>query len=778
MPIMQAPVKPSHSRPAAPLVRYNRPAATRAFREIFVRAVNAKHNNRRDYPVVLLATMSGMGKTTYGKFATEHLLAALEDPYFLDTINKASYRAADRNELFDLLTNRTRTIFVDFNGSGDALLEREAQSPGDIIGPRLAARGLFNVPIEVARTHAEFSINEQHWHARNVIPELWRRLRAERTETLTNQLTATEQAKQTAELSDERKAQLAADAKALADSQPVMLIVHVDEYQLAHEILVNKGHNAKNATDIIAGQVVQVVQANMDPDINNPTVNDIALVLLTGTSRAGFTMHVTKHGVEYLPLEPLGLEVAIDHVVAGWAKAGCVLHPNWKQCIEFRRFIADLGGVPKLLNSLIAAWDAGLASEPGAIKQQFDVLDELTDQVAASVVTNYKPSDFAAMFATDHRELQRLAQVVLAHIPVPVSMMLSSKNSSDSSTKSIERPKNSIESLALAGMIITTPHRGEFVTVECPIPILGTALRQTVQQPGKICTFRDEVLQLFKFPFPRSGRILEMAGLVSQTARLQMISDFRGPQDSWPLSVILAIEDVLQLHGFAAQETLNQRVVLPRATFRAVLGAKQFLFDQTRPTLNDALEGVDAWLADGKLSTTLLPDVASEHPVVLPADGTPDIDQLFALERPAPVTASDPVKPLLIMTQYKNILGFGGADAAMLHPELRKAIENMEQSPLGQACDLVFVFIITGNALSTTANTPDRVAAANKRVARILASTRAPVKDAKTGIWDAKEGNEDKRIIVLIGNDIRPLIPMLWHRVPQPQAAQEGGMLV
>ncbi|KJE89759.1 hypothetical protein CAOG_001188 [Capsaspora owczarzaki ATCC 30864] len=735
-------------------------------RRIF-EAVNGVRTNRDNHKILQIATMSGMGKTTYGGFIKDHLLNALGDPSF--TYNYAGTAGAlsqeQRQELTDLIQHRTEHVFVEFNGKGDGITIEDHLRDHQWLANRLAVRGLLNKATVDARAAGDLKMFGS-FTIDTVIRELWRRQRAE---------------------------------KQIPPDENALLIIHIDEHQLARESFkiyepvdntVEETHE-KRVSRAMRDAFTAIVTCNQALG-----VKDAVVLLLTGTSRSSLDdLPITQSRAELVRLDPFSVDDCIGLLVARWGEQQKTMHPSWRQCRSFRQLLQDLGGAPGFVSVLEYHHLLALPLQEGSVQT---VLREMVLCVQTKV-KNYLAtlSDFRR---ADENVLQ-LVDLLMAQHPV--------------------RPTTSIggftlDTLAYQGFLTLAPSSDpECVLVGCPIPIVSAMIHKvdpttaafaaasskaaaafaaatvtavsaspaaiagttadsvtastaatattvdlvtavtavTVSTAVTTADFRPYPLaagkaqRLFVTPFDHKGEgfLFELTVLLSQTARLRLL-----PRASCTVQDLLGVGSLFC--GWASDRSLFARFS-PPAQLEPIIETSNSVLEPSR-----AVEGVDAWTGLSCTFPPLSELASSAHrrcPVALTAPRTFGVDMWTVLPPPA----SQPLqKPLLIMYQLKHQRTVGKGDLSDWAPKAFQSLNAM--SAVKEHYDLLLVFMVSGSA--STAQDPQTVLAANQAWARSLATLQEP----SNGVQPAP----DPRVIVLIGADVFRAVPFLNSRLPDPPA--------
>ncbi|KJE98307.1 hypothetical protein CAOG_009206 [Capsaspora owczarzaki ATCC 30864] len=598
---------------------------------------------RSTFSGLQVATMRGMGKTTYGANIITHLLKALEHP-----AADLGFSEERRSLLTNLLTHRTQTVFIDFNGRGDGLEPEDNFRKHIWLAKRLAARGLLDLPIHKCRDQLS---RLTYLLVSEVIHELWRRLR---------------------------------ERQQIPDDEHALLIIHIDEYQLAHRFLAEQT-NAEAATGTLASVLSEILNCNFDSKKNT--------VVKTWES-------------EEPPIQP---------------------HAQWRNTREFLQFVHDVGGSPKLLSSLSSHPELALAPNDHTI---VTVLDHFAKRLATV------PLDLVG----DEQDALALADLVLTQRPVVPSTLVG---------------QFTVEQLAYHGMLSLAPTAHGMVVVGCPIHYMHALLNRN------FATTRASALSLFRLPFNDAGDrdIFETAAHLSLTAQLRLLGKSGSSPD---------VASLLRINFLNSQPTPDFRgFIHPNAIFHAFSPSASYvpiiedtqILSNRRSTFNfftRRVQGRSPWSREQEdlgCMASCVDAPANGIPVVQIAKNTYGVDMWVVL--PAQRKLYAKTKPVLLLFQFKHRQVVSQNETfstlqSRIKTTLEKVTAGVTDPQTGETvCDVLMVVMVTGTA-STRPNEATRLAADRKWAKALATFNKEP----------------DPRVIVLMDEDVRRVVPFMWSRFP------------
>ncbi|KJE97725.1 hypothetical protein CAOG_09131 [Capsaspora owczarzaki ATCC 30864] len=636
---------------------------------------------RSTFSGLQVATMRGMGKTTYGANIITHLLKALEHP-----AADLGFSEKRRSLLTNLLTHRTQTVFIDFNGRGDGLASADDFGTYVWLAKRLAARGLLDLPIHKCRDQLS---RLTYLLVSEVIRELWRRLR---------------------------------ERQQIPDDEHALLIIHIDEYQLAHRFLAEQT-NAEAATGTLASVLSEILNYNFDSKKNT------VVVLWTGCSTAGLTqLPLNVHRMKLVHLEPLPLSSALDLLEKKWEseEPPIQLHEQWRNNREFRQFVHDVGGSPKLLSSLPSHPQLALAPNEYTI---VTVLDHFAKRLA-TVPLN---------LLGDEQDASALVDLVLTQRPVVPSTLVG---------------QFTVEQLAYHGMLTLAPTAHGMVVVGCPIHYMHALLNRN------FATTRASALRLFRLPFNDAGDgdIFETAALLSLTAQLRLLGKSGSSPDVASLLHInfLNSQPTPDFRGFIHLNAL--RAFSQSASYVPIIEGTQILSNSnsTFEFFTRRVQGRSPWSLkqeDFGSMASCVDTPASRIPVVQTAKNTYGVNMWVLL--PAEHNLYAQTKPLLVLFQLKHHQAVSQNDTfsnlqGTIETTLEKVTAGVTDPQTGETvCEVLIVVMVTGTA-STRPNEATRLAADREWAKALATFNKEP----------------DPRVIVLMDEDVRRVVPFMWSRFP------------
>ncbi|XP_004342644.2 hypothetical protein CAOG_08043 [Capsaspora owczarzaki ATCC 30864] len=627
-----------------------------------------------------VATMSGMGKTTYGANIITHLLKALENP-----AADLGFPEKHRSLLINLLTHCTQTVFIDFNGRGDGLASADDFGTDVWLAKRLAARGLLDLPIKRVR---DLLSRMSDLDVKSVIRELWRRLR---------------------------------ERQQIPDDEHALLIIHIDEYQLAHRFLCeHENKTSQAASRALADAFNEILACNMGSDENT------VVVLLTATSTAGLTQHpLTTHRMKMVYLEPLPLSTALDLLETKWLASSSQLHPSWRDNVQFCQFVQDVGGAPTLLQDL--SWHTQLGAAPGKDNVK-TVLWQLAGSLQPRTTSNIEA------FAKSTDNILQLADLTLTQQSVPASTAID---------------QVTIERLAFEGILTLAPGAVGEVVVGCPIPFMNYLLNQN------FATTCGHAVHLFQIPFESvgDGDIFETAAHLSLTAHLRLLVQTGQDRN---VASLLRIKNLTDLRGFA-QATALLHAFSPSASYVPIIEDTQILSNSnsTFEFFTRRVQGRSPWSLkqeDFGSMASCVDTPASRIPVVQTLKNTYGVDMWVLL--PAEHKLYAKTKPVLLLFQFKHRQAvsrdkFFRDTHDTIQTTLKQVTAGVTDSQTGETCDVLMVVMVSGTA-SQSLKEATRLAADRKWAKELATFNEQP----------------DPRVIVLMGEDVRRIVPFMWSRFP------------
>mgnify|MGYP005848672835 CR=1 FL=1 len=240
--------------------------------------------SRSAHSFPLLATGSGMGKTRFGWEARVPI-----DEYL-------------RTEGLQL----DLYAHVDFNGNGDTINEDDFRvGPDACLALRLFARHLLHVPL--SKLNSALKEEEKSlFNTRDVL-------------------------------------KLLASTLGASPEKTVSILLHIDEFQLAHEECVSHGHPS-----FVKKMLYSVGNYRCQRGASPASEDNVFLIpLLTGTTREGASLKLTQFRVKSLSLLPLSLKSSLS-ILEQELGSSPLLSER-----QFHCFLLDLGIVPRYLEWLV-----------------------------------------------------------------------------------------------------------------------------------------------------------------------------------------------------------------------------------------------------------------------------------------------------------------------------------------------------------------------------------------------------------------------------------------
>ena len=504
------------------------------------RLIDPSRRPRTAFPLLQVFTISGMGKTLFGRqvianmqrrrseravrvwlsfififlifFCVCAVCARANNFLFSPAIVRTNCQDLSNDTALTKILETAGYVFIDFNGSGDAVdatFDRGGASgcPG-LLRARLISRGLLKVDIKRARGDAAFAranLADVATDTTDVLQAIFSRQR---------------------------------ETRRFGKDETALLVVHVDEVQLARAA-IDAWRGPADGTTLLKNELLTLLQFNSQKDDER----NIVLVLFTGTSDAGLTMKPTQHGITLLPLSPLSVDQSIEFIRQSWGNR----HPDWLALHAFRRFVADLGGVPALLDCLANIRNIDAFYHPPQVKN-VSRTDKAIQLLAGSMkiqrqITKFETSGLGV------EQLAELARLSMTQIPVRTDFRLGNTD---------------LQTLADSGFIVTTPVPAD----QSPIPdstMIELSTRVVVRVPlillnqpfqRKLNSTDFTIGHLFVVPFERSsGRTFELALVASLSARLSVFAQ-------------QVTSGVRRIDSFRLSELLGESSSQPQSRFR------------------------------------------------------------------------------------------------------------------------------------------------------------------------------------------------------------------
>ncbi|KJE97027.1 hypothetical protein CAOG_07513 [Capsaspora owczarzaki ATCC 30864] len=591
--------------------------------------------DRYKFKMLQVATMSGMGKTTYGANVVAHLLQALRDLDIRQTLPKIR-----PDTLIDLLEHRTRHVFIDFNAKGDAIQGDENHQDHFWLSRRLVARGLLNVPMTTARTDFKFS-RLANTPVDQVVQELWRRQR---------------------------------QAQNIPADQRALLILHIDDHQLAQrDFLLFHGHTADAVSVAMVSAFKAVVNCNADLNSKNTVV-----LLLTGTSRANMDrLTITEGTVHHLQFEPITASSAFDLLTESWSDKPSI-HAMWRAHPEFVQLVRDLGGNPRLIRAL--TYNYALSKPPprdydDVIRTLADVSSELSS-VARAYMTSWHNSV---------NNIISLVYLLLSPIPVSSSLTLGEKSIDQLAFDgflTLAPHEDRVVVGCPIPMMLAMVFRNEQLASSSVASLFQTPFKSVSNGP----LFELVVL------FSQTARLHALRNFGQIPASPASPASSSAPSHA-PLS---SIRELLRVTGalcYADEGTISKSFALSEH-YEPVLQTGQILSNShSTLSMSAMLRGKNGWTTYSYGSPDLQTYATSPQsvcPVVRTEIGTFGVDMWVALP------AAPRHKPLLVLYQLKNHKKVDTADADNWRATIRSTFQAV--SVANGLYDTLLVFMVTGSA--------------------------------------------------------------------------------
>ncbi|KJE96196.1 hypothetical protein CAOG_008990 [Capsaspora owczarzaki ATCC 30864] len=280
-----------------PRVFQARPFATMQMFRSIAQSVFGSPTDRKNFPVLLMRTSSGCGKTAFAKHAISQVANLMRAQCNL-TFGPADTPLTS-NQSFELtrLLERSLQIFIDFNG-GDCLYEAPASCQKSLLAARLAAHGLCHTNLTNASCTSVFSACRSGLRTPQVLDAVVARHRQQHPH--------------------------------LAR---VLIFVHIDEDRRIAQDMSRSAGTLQEATDLLQRAYQEIVAYN----VNQKEQQAVVVLLLTGTALSGLKFDTTQH--EFHPINLLPFDLRTSMLVL--RELG--LHESWCSDLKFRRLVRDLG---------------------------------------------------------------------------------------------------------------------------------------------------------------------------------------------------------------------------------------------------------------------------------------------------------------------------------------------------------------------------------------------------------------------------------------------------
>ncbi|XP_011270670.1 hypothetical protein CAOG_08992 [Capsaspora owczarzaki ATCC 30864] len=399
-----------------------RPFATMQMFRSIAQSVFGSPTDRKNFPVLLMRTSSGCGKTAFAKHAISQVANLMRAQCNL-TFGPADTPLTS-NQSFELtrLLERSLQIFIDFNG-GDCLYEAPASCQKSLLAARLAAHGLCHTNLTNASCTSVFSACRSGLRTPQVLDAIVARHR-------------------------QQHPQLAR----------VLIFVHIDAVRrIAQRLSLNAG-TLQEATDLLQRAYQEIVAYN----VNQKEQQAVVVLLLTGTALSGLKFDTTQH--EFHPINLLPFDLRTSMLVL--RELG--LHESWCSDLKFRRLVRDLGGIPSLLGATLTYRYPALRQElvPSVPMQSAENTD-LAINPSQGPMTALEVSQYMVDAAARHVAggIETLVELSFANLPVSEDTLIG---------------PITVEQLAHRGVLITTYPSMDRVQARMPVAMLeGIARRDS-----------------------------------------------------------------------------------------------------------------------------------------------------------------------------------------------------------------------------------------------------------------------------------------------------------
>ena len=665
----------------------SRPDATATILDSVVTSLTTPRTpaNRKAFPIMELATLSGMGKSTIAWHAVDDMVAAAR-------------RGGTDKKIVSALEHAVE-VHVDFNSGGDAMQPEELKDEIAIaaaFGVRLAARGLFNMPYSTAQQLSAFAKNRSVWTVDKVIRKLWNmhRLRL-----------------------------------GLAKDAPLLLFIHVDEFQLA---LSGCNLAVPQVTALMKGWFLSVIHSNMNvlPD----TEAGCVALLITGTVTAGITFSVTEPRVLRVPMRAFTYNQAFDFL-----KLRSPCHESWIHQDDFIRLVLDLGGVPMLLDYLAREIKSNAAMQLSCENHSdpTKIILSIGREIQKQVEIRYSIWQLSGLVG-DASGVLKLLSIVLGQRSFPDTTPIGD---------------TSVKTLARIGFLMTLPdptHEpahgpdGLIVTwvfVSCPVPVLHGLIQKHLNDlPAHLSDF-------LRFPFVAGvagSKGLECVMALAVAARLSSPT-------STTIRNLLSVPVNKDLYGYAVDVTLDARLT-PQAgrVCQVMIEQKQFVIGNK--TTGDRVQNT--------LATQAAPLFGTPSYVTVNVDPT---NPTFFIHATGSMGADGRValaaNPNPILAEFEAKIGQITVNEVREHTHRNLAALD-KCADLSARFDYVLI-IVALECVSKHSAQKSRQAKSRELAARLATPPGANA--------------TDPRVIVLMGDDVKQLLLPLFHRIPDTDVLDSLG---
>jgi hypothetical protein len=314
---------------------------------------------RSAHPFIILATASGMGKSRFGTEAAKIASSCLDQ---------------DKVPIF--------SIMIDFNGGGDKLDANLDLDPNISLGLRLLAKGYFKCETEVLRRYI-FPEEEKYCIFSDVAILIGNQLRHD-------------------------------------TSLPICLLLHLDEFQLAHEFM-----KEKNNPDFLKNMIYAIGEFKVRSSTRSFSYakenNIFLLPLLTGTTRDGTALAITRYHAKYLSLDPINPAAALKILMTKFQQdvQDQVIPSPLLELLKSKAFLTllgDIGVVPKYLLWLYLAIKGDRTSTKILIQQTS--VEKKVFQFAAFLKQQVSMSSLLEKLSNNKKELFRFLSDCVYHSEV------------------------------------------------------------------------------------------------------------------------------------------------------------------------------------------------------------------------------------------------------------------------------------------------------------------------------------------------------------------------
>ncbi|XP_011270699.1 hypothetical protein CAOG_09012 [Capsaspora owczarzaki ATCC 30864] len=604
------------------------------FRSI-AQSVFGSPTSRKNFPVLLMRTSSGCGKTAFAKRAISQVTNLMRAQHNL-TFGPADTRLKP-NQSFELirLLESSLQIFIDFNG-GDSLYETPASCQKSLLAARLAAHGLCHTNLTNASCTSVFSACRSGLRTPQVLDAIVARHR-------------------------QQHPQLAR----------VLIFVHIDADRRIAQDMSRGAGTLQEATDLLQRAYQEIVAYN----VNQKEQQAVVVLLLTDTALSGMTFDTTQHEFHPINLHPFDLDTSMLHLQRlGVHESSC---RDW----QFRRLVRKLGGLPSLVGRLVdhypALWQAigsnlGIDTSTAAVVVSQDMTSKAIAHVPYDGLETLVELSFANLSVSEKTLIGPITVEQLAHRGVLITTY-----------SSLDRVHVRMPVVMLEGIArhharnndsrYKTKVMAEFNTITgCD----GDTAFEAFVLFSVACR-----LNLLRSP-PACASTLQSAPEPAQSALLYQVLGLSSPslQGSAPRSLLLMRFDLQNPVAGVAQR------------FTLLKEQHPFITNQHDVDDRQTVHTIPSFSSDAPLEVDML-GAGSCHPVFQCAGSTTGVNGRVALRR-----SQAGAKPVLLLFQMlEEITPWFGPSASDLAEGVTRTLADLDSSPLAADFHFILVLAISGN---------------------------------------------------------------------------------